>query len=180
MQEASCTEHLTPQTDPGEEWRLIPGLEEYEVSNLARVRRIESGRVLKPAVDPTGRHHVNLWRANKYQSRRVHRLVSLAFHGPQPCGTEVAHLDGDAGNNRASNLAWCTPKENNGHKKLHGTQPEGQRVWCAKMTDAQVRFLKATYSGRRGEITAFAGRFGVSREAVRNALNGQAWKHIRP
>jgi hypothetical protein len=169
---------IAERVDAEKEWRGIPGFEEYEASSFGRIRRVDSGRVLKPVIDSDGRHRVNLWRANKYRTRRVHQLVALAFHGPQPDGTEVAHLDGNVGNNRPSNLAWCTPKENNGHKRIHGTQPVGERVWNAKMTDAQVRLLKATYSGQPGEIVRFARSIGVSREAVRNALHGRTWRDI--
>jgi len=164
--------------DLSEQWRIIPGFAEYEASNWGRIRRVGGERALRARIDPDGRCRVNLWRANAYKSRRVHQLVALAFHGPRPAGKEVAHLDGNTANNRSSNLAWCTPKENNGHKRLHGTQPQGEHIWCAKMSDAQVGFLKATYGGRPGEITRFARSFGVSRWAVRNALFGRAWKHI--
>ena len=46
-------------------------------------------------------------------SRKAHRLVCEAFHGPPPFEKAVViHLDEDAKNNRPENLRWGTQKEN--------------------------------------------------------------------
>jgi hypothetical protein len=165
------------KTNP-ENWKAVPDFPEYEVSDLGQVRRVDSGRILSPSVDEWGRRRVNLWRANRYKTVKVHRLVALAFIGPQPDGHEVAHRDGNAANNQAGNLMWATPTENNAHKKLHGTQPMGEKVYIAKMTDQQVAHVKTSYTGKRGELTGFARMFGVSRWAIRNLLNGKSWGSI--
>ncbi|CAB4446471.1 unnamed protein product [Rhizophagus irregularis] len=45
----------------------------------------------------------------------VHRLIALAFC-PKGRGKEyVNHIDGNRTNNKASNLEWCTQKENSQH-----------------------------------------------------------------
>lgn len=44
---------------------------------------------------------------------KVARLVAEAFHGPAPFDRAVVmHLDENAANNRADNLAWGTQREN--------------------------------------------------------------------
>lgn len=48
-----------------------------------------------------------------YGSKKIHRLVCEAFHGPSPFPKAVViHLDEDALNNAAENLRWGTQKEN--------------------------------------------------------------------
>ena len=56
-----------------------------------------------------GRYKIN-FRGKNY---RVSRLVCEAFHGEAPDGLSVCmHMDENALNNRASNLAWGTQKQN--------------------------------------------------------------------
>lgn len=53
---------------------------------------------------------VTTYRGKNY---KVSRMICEAFHGPQPFeGAVTMHLDENAANNRADNLAWGTQKEN--------------------------------------------------------------------
>lgn len=53
-----------------------------------------------------------IWRAHG-KTHKVARLVCEAFHGPAPLDKPVCmHLDEQSHNNRPSNLAWGTQKQN--------------------------------------------------------------------
>lgn len=105
-----------------EEWRPIRGLEEnYEVSNLGRVRRIKTGcgtyegRILNFVNHNNGYLIASMSLNAKHYRRFVHRLVAEAFI-PNPEGKpEVNHIDGNKRNNCVDNLEWCTRAENNRH-----------------------------------------------------------------
>ena len=165
-----------------EEWRSIPGAEAYEVSSLGRVRRVKPargtkvGRIINPVVDAGGRAVFNV-RDKAVRQMKLHRAVALAFHGPQPKGCEVAHLDGDQLNNRADNLKWATPVENNGHKVIHGTQPMGETVYNAKLTEEGVRWARSVKSHR--SYTEIPRHLGVSQGRVVAAVMGKTWKHVQ-
>lgn len=57
--------------------------------------------------------HLRGTKGGNYANLYVHQVVCLTFHGPPPFeGALVRHLDNDASNNAAENLAWGTAKDN--------------------------------------------------------------------
>ena len=96
----------------------IVGFENYEVSNLGRVRNIKSGRILKPKLNKYGYLIHGLYKNNKQKYLFLHRIIATAFiDNPEgkPC---VNHIDENKLNNDLSNLEWCTVRENN----VYGTR----------------------------------------------------------
>lgn len=100
------------------EWRNVPGYEGlYEVSAQGSVRSLNwrnTGKTrelfLKRHRD--GYRQVELFKDGNKKMIPVHRLVALAFVPGYKPGLTVNHIDEDKGNNRASNLEWCTLEEN--------------------------------------------------------------------
>lgn len=114
-----------------ENWRPVPHHEEYEVSDLGRVRRAAPGRktfvgkVLRPQQVGTGYRAVALTKNGKARQMYVHRLVMLAFVGQPPPRHEVNHRDGDKANNALANLEYVTRSENNNHAFASGLARRG-------------------------------------------------------
>lgn len=113
--------------DSVEEWRPVVGYEErYEVSSHGRVRSAESDyigargirrhrepKLRKLFTDSFGYQWLELSVSRERRYWSVHRLVTLAFHGPPNAGQDsVRHLDHDPGHNHPDNLAWGTRSEN--------------------------------------------------------------------
>ena len=96
-----------------EEWRVVSKAPLYEVSNLSRIRRIDSGHVLRPRLDRYGYLKLTLIRTGqKRWYATVHRVVALAWvNGFRP-GWQVNHIDGNKENNLPKNLEWISGKEN--------------------------------------------------------------------
>jgi len=67
---------------------------------------------------------------------QVHRLVAIMFLGcPENYrNLQVNHIDGNRKNNNASNLEWCTAKENAQHSKHNGVRKQ-----CAVLRFAYKR-----------------------------------------
>lgn len=106
----------------------IEGFENYEVSNLGKVRNIKSGRMLKPQLNRNGYLMHLLYENNKQKHLYLHRIIAIAFiDNPEekPC---VNHIDENKLNNDLSNLEWCTVKENN----IHGTRTKRVAEKCFK------------------------------------------------
>lgn len=94
----------------GEKWIkcLEPGLEDYEVSSLGRIRgKNKIPRNLTDSVD--GYQFANI----KGKMYRVHRLIAISFHNDSyKEGLVVNHIDSNKRNNCPDNLEWVTQSEN--------------------------------------------------------------------
>jgi hypothetical protein len=123
-----------------EESKRCPGFPAYSISESGRVSRIGHPGYRKQQITKRGGYvAVSLWSNSKGHLKTVHRLVALAFIGPQPSPKhEVAHNDGNKRNNHWSNLRWATRKENEADKVLHGRSNRGERNGMAKLTDSQA------------------------------------------
>ena len=176
-------------------WKDIGGFEKlYQVSDFGRVkslpRRVRNrnghaltkGRILTPGIDKKRlRLYVNLYNKNKPTTRLIHQLVLRAFVGPCPEGKEVAHWDGNPSNNRLGNLLYCTHAENISHKKIHGTEPQGEKHYGAILTERVVREIRKNYIARCpiNGAAAFARKLGVSQVTISDVVSGKNWKHVQ-
>lgn len=164
-----------------ERWKTIPSFPNYEASSFGRIRRATpyqstyAGRVLKPRDGGNGYLTIGLAPSANAKVKRcyVHRLVAEAFHGPCPHGHVVAHLNGMRADNRAENLCWATRKENEAHKELHGTKIQGERMWCASITDEDCRLMRA-HVAFGATIAQTARTFQIGTSAAHRIVRGQS------
>ena len=180
-----------------EEWRSIPDFPDYAVSSEGRVKRVlpdRHGRIIsgliKPVVRPDGYLVVSLHRNTKQSVKLVHRIVCAAFHGPSPSNEHhAAHGDGDKGNNRAENIRWASPVENNADKRGHGTVlrgaahparikpaylPRGSAHKNSKLTEEMV--LRIRSDSRPQKI--IAAEFGVTQSLISMVRTRKIWAHV--
>lgn len=184
-----------------EEWRDIPGYEGYyQASNLGRIRSLYRAfprnpndekecrdieaycataprspkKILKQAIGFAGRRFVMLCKHSRGKRFQVHRLVLAAFVGECPEGMECRHLDGDHTNNRLENLRWGTRVQNAQDRVRHGTHARGEQAAAAKLTEAQVREIRADPRGAR----RLARVYGVSMVAIHYIKTRRTWTHV--
>ena len=174
--------------DVQEHWKPIADYDDYEVSSLGNVRRAVSsnypaGRYLKQEVLSNGYRRVTLSNDGKARRFLVHRVVAYAFHGgPQEASHHASHLNGQRGDNRAANLAWKSPSDNNMDKRLHGTAQCGERGGRAIMTEAdiaEITKLRARQFGQKNwGATLIARELGLPQRAVKHVISGTSWTHV--
>lgn len=179
-----------------EEWRAVPGwIGFYEVSNLGRVKSVDRvivalsragkreprrfrGHVLRPSTLKNGYRMVGLSRPGERRDAYVHDLVMAAFVGPKPPGQEVCHRHGRRGDNHLADLRYGTRSSNALDRHEHGTmnQARGEVHFCAKLTEQDVRWIRANaskYSQREMGLV-----FGVSHSVIGGVQRGVTWKSV--
>lgn len=129
----------------------------YDVSDDGQIKNNKTGRIMKTAINTRGYEQVCLRDDNKTQHTvRVHRLVADAFLDGDKEHLDVNHIDGDKLNNRASNLEWCTRKENIAHAYDTGLKVDKTKVKVRVVeTGEEYDSLSAcsrSIGGDRGQI----------------------------
>lgn len=90
-----------------EQWSPVQDFPNYSVSNLGRLRREHTGRIIPPQVNQRGALYVPMWRDGQQYQRALGLLIARAF--VPPLNKEFDHiiqLDGDRTNCQAENLMW--------------------------------------------------------------------------
>jgi lambda repressor-like predicted transcriptional regulator len=155
-----------------ERWVPIKGFEQYEISDLGRVRRIIVGQL-----GAKGHHMVALWNGHgKRKIVMVHGLVAEHFIGPRPTRMLVHHQDDDPGNNRALNLEYTTKSQNAVYAVRSGrTIPPNRPRKLGPEQEAQVRGLY-----QQGIQTGvLAKQFGLSTTTLRQIYLRDITPHRR-
>ena len=152
--------------------RLIPSAPGYAVTADGEVYR--DGEPVRCSLTAKGYRKLTIRTLSGRRTVRVSVVVCTAYHGERPPGHEVRHLNGRRDDDRACNLAWATHRENCADKVAHGTAQRGERNPKARLTEAQVRAIRASQepAGRLALV------FGVKAGTVRAVRARRRWAHL--
>ena len=118
-----------------EYWITVRNHPDYEVSNLGRVRKKSSRKILAQSFNRSGGYLRVYMDGQKYY---VHRIVLSSFSDVSGENLEVNHIDGDKENNCLWNLEWCTRQENMSHAVKTGLTNRN-RVSVVRCRDCRYR-----------------------------------------
>lgn len=160
----------------------------YSVSNLGRVKpnvisRYSKNRAefLDPSPSPRGYLHVSLYANGKARSAFIHRMVCIAFHGEPPFPkANVCHKDDNKVNNLADNLEWGDIWHNAKTAVALGKIRRGNDVNTSKLTEDDVRAIRARYAQGGITQTVLAMEYGVNPAAIYFIIIRRNWSHLAP
>lgn len=160
-------------------WRDIAGYEGlYQVSNFGRVRRLRKATppyVLELRLDNKGYPRVFLSHDGEVKNKLVHRLVAQTFIPNPDSKPEVNHLNGDKTNNHVENLGWATRAENQQHAYDTGLRGSNGNNPLAKLTDAQVVYIRDNPDGLLG--AELATMFSVDPATISGIQRGKVYRN---
>lgn len=135
-----------------EKWKSIN--EEYEVSNLGRIRRTKNNRTkyLKPEVLKKGYLRVSIWENGIRNRKLLHRLVAETFIPNPDNKTQVDHINNNTSDNRVENLRWVTPKENIQHSIEQGRFVTDKKLMALKGRKMSEETKKKISKSNKGNI----------------------------
>lgn len=131
---------------------------------------------------PFARTHGYAWVSNPDGgTNQVHRLACEHRYGPPPTSRhEAAHIcgGGSRGCVAPNHVRWALPSENQADRVAHGTSNRGERCAQSKLTESQVREIRALEG--QLSIGKIAERYGVSVSAVSHINTGSTWFWLAP
>lgn len=165
-------------------WKTIPRWPSYEASDMGRIKRIDSGLVLKPIPHKRYKYfRVGMYNQGVMTMVEVHRLVLLSFKGNPPSPKHKgAHWDGNKQNNLLGNLRWATHQENMDDNARLGistaaiNQVRGEKVNTAVMTEPKVIELRER--AKKEQLPALALEYGIGYATAWNIIKRNSWSHI--
>ena len=117
-------------------WKDIDGYENYQISNLGRVkskrywlynRYVYKDKILKPSKTKAGYLQVILCKDGKTKNFFVHKLVANHFLKNDNNYKEINHKDENKENNNVDNLEWCNHKYNMNYGNIKDKISKGMK-----------------------------------------------------
>lgn len=163
-----------------EVWAIISEHPQYEISNLGRVRRLETMKILTPMRTGKKRNYLSvaLHHDGKRFTCKIHHLVLEAFVGNRPSESyQTNHKNCDPLDNSVNNLEWVTQFENMKHAKLHNLlRPRGGEAHGrSRLTIQKVKEIRELKEKTNIQLSRI---FGVGTSTISRVRRFANWKDI--
>lgn len=165
-----------------EQWKPIPGYENYELSNKGNIRKEKANGEYR-SIRATCCHGKNpyfmftLCRNAVLRKVYLHRVLADLFlpnDNPQE-NPDVCFKDGNVHNVQLSNLYWSNQKARMGRRKAEGGYEGYTSNHKLSVEDViEIRRLKATTTYNK-----LAEMYNVHPWTIFACIKGYTWKHIK-
>lgn len=169
-------------------WKSIPTFKDYQVSNLGNIKSLardtknqhcKIDKILKGSPNTKGYLQVNLFKDKKQFPVRIHRLVAIMFVDNPKNKMCVNHKNGIKTDNTATNLEWCTNRENVIHAVENNLfkppQMKGEKHGRSKLKDVDILNIRQNKKSR----SEMSKEYNVTLTTISNILDHKTWRHIK-
>lgn len=128
---------------------------------------------------PTTDGYGAFWAGPSVGTTVAHRVAFVLTSGePIPKGSVVCHSCDVRRCVKHAHLFLGTPADNVRDMVNKGRQSRGEKQWNSKLTEDDVRAIRAAHPGEKQR--ALAEKFGVSPSMISAVVNGTTWRHVEP
>lgn len=153
-----------------EMWKKIISFEDYEISNLGRVRK--NNKILKQYIDKIGYCNVTLINNKQRKFKKVHRLVAEAFINNDDNLPVINHKNGIKTDNTVNNLEWSSYKNNSIHAVNMGLI-KTKKVKCIETNKIYKSIKEASK-----DVGVFDGHIIKVCKGLRKTTGGFHWEYL--
>ncbi len=175
-----------------EYWKNIEGYENYQVSNLGRIKSLSKEinhgnyiefspeKLISTGVQTSGYNRCVLSLNGRKKYLLVHRLVAAAFLENTENKKEVNHKNGIRTDNRIENLEWVTTSENHIHafRVLSKKHPKHQKGKIGELCAHAKKVYCPTLQISFPSLKIACEQMGISKTSLSEACLGKI-NHIR-
>jgi len=108
----------------------------------------------------------------------VHRLMWRQLNGKVPNGLQVLHRCDNRACCNPDHLCVGTPEDNSVDMVKKGRSAKGEQHSQRKLTETQVREIRALYKTKSVTLAEIGMQFGIGAPAVHAIVNRRLWKHV--
>ena len=148
-----------------EKYIVIPGFDNYAVSNRGNLKNIKNGNILKLQTNKSGYNEYTLAQNGIKKNFKIHRLVGILFIPNEDKKPQINHIDGNKTNNNVNNLEWCTAKENDTHARETGLKNNNKPVEALDINTGEVTVFYSI-----GEASSV---LGINKGSIHKVLSGK-------
>lgn len=130
-----------------------------------------------PWTGATDRDGYGVMDDGQHRQLRAHRVAYALAHG-DPGPHCVLHTCDNPPCCNPAHLRAGTVADNNADKEAKRRHPHGGTHPLAKLTDNDIRSIRAEYQPRRVTAEQIAAKHGVSVHTIRDVLQRRRWRHI--
>jgi len=161
-----------------EHWKDIKGYEGvYQASNLGRIKSIRSKKIMSVKKHLRGYPQINFSVKGVRKILYVHRIIAETFLENDSNSNTVDHIDENKKNNNASNLQWCSHKENMNlfhSRRLRKKRIEKHMILSKK----DVEHIRKEHICFGVNTKKLAAGYNVSLSLIYKIISFQLWKTV--